>query len=406
MSRTRGSSIGAAKFESVSFYNEANFYRLMRLDDVHPLYRVRDYAKVYGMDVFPVEGFAKWMRMPVEQATSLCIELANNGFLFYDRNYNEVTVKKKLDDYLASFAKKKDYDAITINSEASGKEENAILDLRSYDLSLMGVRGVSLSDSQRVAIIPYGGRIVVGKNRAMSFNGVVRAGLFTIYGKEFSFNYDTFCIRLEKIDSIRMAVETSEKDAYGRPMIKEIDNLIQLGTAELYIDDPKNKSGLKSLQQYPIINAITHSYIFYDRIPNLVGVYPQENFFFKVDPFTYTNIDHYTNEEVALAGEFVGSGITEPMRQTLTVQPDTSLGFSMTIVPEGIPLYAGKGILYDHLSMSNSGLIGSGRIDHLTATAVADTFRFYPDSMITRAMSFTMAEDSLLTISGAELSSR
>ena len=146
MSRTRGASIGAAKFESVSFYNEANFYRLMRLDDVHPLYRVRDYAKVYGLDVFPVEGFAKWMRMPVEQATALCIELANNGFLFYDRNYNEVTIKKKLDDYLASFAKKKDYDAITINSEASGAEENAILNLRNYDLNLMGVRGVSLSD--------------------------------------------------------------------------------------------------------------------------------------------------------------------------------------------------------------------------------------------------------------------
>ncbi len=396
MSRTRGASIGAAKFESVSFYNEANFYRLMRLDDVHPLYRVRDYAKVYGLDVFPVEGFAKWMRMPVEQATALCIELANNGFLFYDRNYNEVTIKKKLDDYLASFAKKKDYDAITINSEASGAEENAILNLRNYDLNLMGVRGVSLSDSQRVAIIPYKGRMVVGRNRAISFDGIVRAGLFTIYGKQFSFNYDTFNIKLAKIDSIRMAVETSELDAFGRPLIKEIDNLIQLGTAELFIDDPKNKSGLKSLQQYPIINAVTNSYIFYDRIPGLEGVYPKEDFFFKIDPFTYTNIDHYSNEEVALAGEFFGSGITEPMRQTLTVQPDTSLGFSMTIVPEGIPIYAGKGILYDHLSMSNTGLIGSGRIDHLTATAVADTFRFYPDSMITRAMSFTMAEDTLL----------
>ncbi len=37
MSRTRGSSIGSAKFESVTFYNEANFFRLMRLDEVHPL---------------------------------------------------------------------------------------------------------------------------------------------------------------------------------------------------------------------------------------------------------------------------------------------------------------------------------------------------------------------------------
>ncbi|MCK7532032.1 MAG: hypothetical protein MZV63_13900 [Marinilabiliales bacterium] len=43
---------------------------------------------------------------------------------------------------LASFAKKKDYDAITINSEASGAEENAILKSpNNYDLNLMGCTG-------------------------------------------------------------------------------------------------------------------------------------------------------------------------------------------------------------------------------------------------------------------------
>ncbi len=395
LSRTRGSSIGAAKFESVSFFNEVNFFKLMRLDDVHPLYRIRDYAKVYGSDAFPVEGFAKWMKMPVEQATSLCIELANNGFLFYDRNFNEVVIKKKVDDYIASFAKKKDYDAIRINSEARDKEENAILDLKTFDLSLAGVNIVSLSDSQKVAIIPYDGRLVVGKNRAMSFDGIVKAGLFTIYGKKFSFSYDTFYLHLEKIDSIRLAVETDEKDPFGRPVIKTIDNIIELGSANLYIDDPKNKSGLKRLQQYPIINSLTSSYIFYDKIPNLEGIYPQEEFYFRIDPFTYNNIDHYSNTDMALQGEFVGGGITEPMRQILTVQPDTSLGFSMTIAPEGIPIYGGRGVLFEHLSMNNSGFIGSGRVEHLTATAVSDTILFYPEFMVTRAQSFTMRPDTL-----------
>ncbi|MCK7529617.1 MAG: hypothetical protein MZV63_00425 [Marinilabiliales bacterium] len=367
----------------------------MRFDDVHPLYRVRDYAKAYGSDVFPVEGFAKWMRMPLEQATALCIELANNGFLFYDRNYNEVTIKKKVDDYIASFAKKKDYDAITINSETRDQEENAILDLRSYDLRLAGVRMVSLSDSQKVAIRPYGGRLTVGRNRAISFNGVVQAGLFTIYGKQFSFNWDTFNIRLEKIDSIKIAVETDERDAYGRPVIKRIDNMIELATAQLLIDDPNNKSGLKSLKKYPIITASSNSYIFYDDIPGLEGLYERDKFFFKLDPFTYTNLDHYTNEQMSLDGEFIAGGVTEPMRQTLTVQPDTSLGFTMNIPPAGIPIYDGRGRLYNHLSMSNSGMIASGTIDHLTATVKADTFRLFPDYMISRVHSFDMQRDSL-----------
>ena len=52
-------------------------------------------------------------------------------------------------------------------------------------------------------------------------------------------------------------------------------------------------------------------------------------------------------------------------------------------------------VLYDHLSMNNSGFIGSGRVDHLTATAVSDTFLFYPEFMITRAQSFTMRPDTL-----------
>lgn len=393
MSRTKGSSIGAARFESVSFYNEAMFYRLMRLDEVHPLYRIRDFAKHYGSDVFSVDGFAKWLKMPIEQATALCIELSNSGFLFYDRYYNEVTIKKKLDDYIASFAKKRDYDAINIISEASGQEENAILDLHSYRLKLSGVDYISLSDSQNVSIIPYNKKAVIGKNRSISFDGIVNAGLFTIFGKEFTFNYDTFYVRLQKIDSIRIAVETDKKDAYGRPIIKRIDNMIQLGTAELFIDDPRNKSGLRRLKQYPIINAVTFSYIFYDKIPGLEGVYPSQDFYFRVDPFTYENIDHYTNTEIALAGEFIGSGITEPMRQTLTIQPDNSLGFSMTVAPEGIPVFGGRGRIFDHMSMSNSGLITSGKMTHLTSTAVADTFRFYPDSMRTKALSFTMARD-------------
>jgi hypothetical protein len=393
MSRPKSASIGQAKFESTSFYNEKNFFKLMRLEEVHPLYLLRDFAKKYGSETFPVEALAKWMKMSVEQAVAMCIEMANNGFLFYDRSYNEVTIKKKVDDYIASFAKKKDYDDITINSETSGKEQNAILDMKSYKMTICGVPAVFLSDSQKVAIFPYGGKLVVGKNRTISFDGVVQAGLFTIFGKNFTFRYDTFYLRLQKIDSIRIAVETGEKDAFGKPKVEEINNLIQLGTANLYIDDPKNKSGLKSLKQYPIINAITYSYIFYDKIPGLEGIYPQKDFYFRVDPFTYTNIDHYSNRDISLDGEFIGGKIVEPMRQTLSIQPDNSLGFSMVVPQAGLPVYSDKGVVFDYLSMSNKGLISSGKLNRLTSVTVADTFRFYPDSMKTHAMSFNMTKN-------------
>ncbi len=393
LSRARGAALGQAQFESISFFDENYFMKIAGIDDYHPLYRLKKFAEWFYSTTFPVEEFASWLGRPVEAVTGLCIDMANRGFVFYDRKFNEITLKDKVDDFLDSYAKKKDYDVLNIVSETSAPTDNAILDLRNFRLTVNGVSGVFLSDSQRVAIYPYNRQLVIGKNRDIAFDGVVQAGLFTIFGHNFSFSYDTFKIRLEKIDSIRIAVETEERDDYGNPIIKDIDNMIQLGTAELYIDDPNNKSGLRSLQQYPIINAVTFSYIFFDKIPGLEGIYPQGDFYFKVDPFTYENIDHYSDEDMNLVGEFIAGNILEPTKQYLTIQDNNSLGFNMAVPEEGIPVYGNKGILYDNLSMSNNGLISSGSLTHLTSTTMSEEFKFFPDSMITEAIAFNVVED-------------
>ena len=393
LSRARGSALGQAQFESSSFFNSDYFFRLMGLDDYHPLNRLIKFAEWYYSETFPVVEFAKWLNRPEEAVTGLCMDMANKGFVFYDRVNNEITIKKKTKDFLDSNAKRKDYDVLNIVSETNAPIDNAILDLRNYRLTVNGVSGVSLSDSQRVAIYPYKGQLVIGKNRSLQFDGVVEAGLFTVFGHNFSFSYDTFKIRLQKIDSIRIAVETDNNDEYGNPIIKEVDNLIQLGTAELFIDNPNNKSGLKSLKQFPIINAITYSYIFYDRISGLEGIYKQGDFYFKVDPFTYENIDHYSNEDMNLSGEFVGGNILKPMRQYLTIQENNSLGFNMIIPEEGIEVYGNKGRLFDAISMSNKGLIGNGTLKHLTSTTKSEEYKFFPDSMITQASIFNIEKD-------------
>jgi hypothetical protein len=393
LTRARGASLGRAQFESSSFFNSDYFMRLMGLDDYHPLSRLMKFAEWYYQETFPVSEFAKWLNKPVETVTGLCIDMANKGFVFYDRGTNEVTIKKKTKDFLDSFAKKKDYDVINILSETKAPMDNASLDLKNFRLTVNGVKSVFLSDSQRVAIFPYNQQLVIGKNRNIEFDGVVAAGLFTVFGHSFNFNYDTFKIRLQKIDSIRIAVETDQNDEYGNPVIKDVENLIQLGTAELYIDGPDNKSGLKSMSQYPIINAITYSYIFYDKIPGLEGIYPQKDFYFKIDPFTYENIDHYSNEDMNLSGEFVGGNILKPMKQYLTIQENNSLGFNMVIPEVGVEVYGNRGILYDALTMSNKGLIGSGKLKHLTSVTKSEEFRFYPDSMLTMATTFDIEKD-------------
>ena len=393
LSHARGASLGHAEFESTSFFNSAYFLQLMGLDEYHPLNRLTKFAEWFYSETFSVAEFARWLNRPVEAVTGLCIDMANKGFIFYDRINNEVTIKKKTKDFLNSYARKKDYDIINIVSETRAPADNAILDLKKFGLTINGVSNVLLSDSQKVAIYPYNKQLIIGKNRNINFDGIVEAGLFTVFGHNFLFSYDTFKIRLQKIDSIKISVETDKRDKLGNPIIQNVENLIQLGSAELYIDKPDNKSGLKSLKQYPIINTTTNSYIFYDKIAGLEGVYKQKDFYFKIDPFTYENIDHYTNKDLNLSGEFVGGNILKPMRQYLVIQENNSLGFNMTIPPEGIEVYGNRGILYNALSMSNNGLTGSGTIKHLTSTTVSDEFKFFPDSMITHASTFNIEKD-------------
>ncbi|MDR2887213.1 MAG: hypothetical protein LBV26_04305 [Bacteroidales bacterium] len=393
LSRARGASLGEAMFESVSYFDNDDFYNMMGFDDYHPLNRLLKFAEWYYSETFPVPEFAKWLNKADEIVMGMCMELANKGFLFYDRANNEVTIKQKTKDYLDSFAKKTDYDVIRIVSSTRTPVDNAILDLRNYNLTVNGVRGVMVSDSQKVAMYPYNQQLVIERNRGISFDGVVEAGLFTAYGKQFSFNYDTFKIRLQKVDSIKIAVETDQRNRDGNPIIKPINNMIQLGTAEIFIDRPENKSGLKSYKEYPIFNSVSPSYIFYDKIPGLEGIYAQESFYFKIDPFTYENIDHYSSEDINLAGEFTGGSVLKPTRQTLTIQADNSLGFNMIIPEEGIGVYDDKARMFNQIQMSNRGLTGGGALKRLTSTTEADEFKFFPDSMITEAKTFNMEKD-------------
>jgi len=393
ISRPRGAAMGQALFESASFFNSDDFLNLMALDSYHPLSRLIKFSEYFYSETFPVSEFAKWLNKPEDVVTGLCIDLANRGFIFYDQTNNEVTIKQKTKDYINSYAGKKDYDIIAVYSETKAPVDNAVLDLKSYDLTVNGVKNVFISDSQRVAIYPYNRQLVIKKNRDIKFDGVVQAGLFTVFGRNFQFSYDTFKIRLQNIDSIRIAVETGKTDQAGNPVIDDVSSIIQLAKGEIYIDNPNNKAGLRNYAQYPIINASTYSYIFYDRIPGLENVYKKDNFYFRIDPFVFEHIDHYTKENMNLKGEFFAGNILKPTRQFLIIQENNSLGFQMIVPKEGIDLYEGKARIFDQLSMSNRGLTGSGTLKHLTSTTIAEDYRFFPDSMLTRAKTFNIARD-------------
>ncbi len=395
LSRARGASIGQAYFESTSYFNEQEFLSLMGIDDHHPLFRLKEFAEWYYNDTFPIEELAKWMNQRNEYVMALCVDLANKGFVFFDRINSEVTLKQKLYDYISAFRKDKDYDVMSIFSETRNPLDNATLNIRNYKMNIEGVPGVFLSDSQNVRIYPYDRSIELEKNRAFEFNGVVQAGMITIFGNDFKFNYDTFKIKLEAVDSIMLSIETEEMDEEGRAIARKIEDLIQMTNAELLIDHPDNKSGLASLEQYPIFYAYSESFVFYDRIPGLKGVYPKSDYYFRLDPFTFENTDRLSQSDLELKGTFIGGKILEPLNLTLTLQHDNSLGFTYDIPEEGLDIYGGKAKIFDTLEMSNIGMKSKGYFNYLSVSAESDEFNFFPDSLLATTKKITIASNTV-----------
>ncbi|UCG28780.1 MAG: hypothetical protein JSV24_05325 [Bacteroidales bacterium] len=388
----RGTSLGQARFESNNYYMENQFYKIQGMDEIHPLELLKRFGEYYYSDQFPVSELAKWMNKPEYQAIQLCIRLSTDGFVYYNENTGEVTLKNRLYDYLAAFAGRIDYDVIDFVSNTNAPLENAFLDLRTMDLTINGVPQIFLSDSQNVAISPNGNKIILKKNRNFAFDGKVQAGLFTFFGEGFVFDYDTFKINLNNIDSLNIAIQSDEFDMYGNHYTIGIENIIQNITGDLMIDKPQNKSGLESFPEYPIFNSKENSFVYYENASNLDSVYAKEDFYFELEPYTIYGLDNFTKEDVSFKGKFESGNVFPTITQTLTVQEDNSLGFEVVVPEEGIPVYGGKGMFYNDVRMSNKGLEGKGELVYLGSTTQSENFFFYPDSMYATATGFQIAE--------------
>ncbi len=386
-----GSQTGKAKFESVNFYNNDQFMSLQLMDDVNPLISIRSFAKKMGVEQFLASDYADYLKKSETQVKQQLMRMAALGFLFYDSENDMATIRPRLHDYIAASIARIDYDVISIPSNTSGPEENAVFDLRNYDLTINGIPRIFVSDSQNVVIYPENEQIIMKKNRHFQFDGQLQAGLFTISGRNFFFNYDTFKIDLVQIDSLRIRYLTGETDNFGFPLTERAQNLLENLKGELYIDKPDNKSGRKSYAQYPIFVSKESGYVYYDDKHIYNGIYTRDRFFFRLEPFTMDSIDNFNRQSMEYKGELASADIFPVIKETLRLQPDKSLGFVYNTQEGGIPAYKGKGLFNNTITLSNSGLTGSGSIKYLTSTTNSGQIVFFPDSLNAEARDFTIA---------------
>lgn len=386
----KAAAIGSAKFESESFFNQSGFEEIQGRDFMHPLIALRRFSRSIGSDQFRASLYSDYVGRSTNEVNQVLMEMTKKGYIYYNDQTDMVTIRQKLINCLKYAAGSSDFDVVNFNSQTQAPLDNATLNMDNYDLVINGVPRIAVSDSQNVIIYPAREQIIMKSNRSFQFDGKVTAGLFTVFGSNFFFDYNTFTINLQNVDSVSIQVYTGEYDEIGRPITRPVRNVIQHLTGELRIDKPDNKSGRKRNDAYPMFASRENSYVYYQSKDIENGVYPEESFYFELYPFEIDSLDNFTKAGMNFRGKFQSSGILPPIEQNLILQPDLSLGFRHNPGPGGIPVYGGKGTLYADIQLSNKGLRANGKLKYVTSTTLSKDFRFYPDSMNTLSDQFTV----------------
>lgn len=380
-----------ATFVSVDYYSKNAYMSMMALQTEHPLYTIKALCDKLDTNYVTNKDLVEFTKRSYAQIEPMLLNLSYRGFINYNYDAKYFIVKNKLINWVDASGGNVDYDVLGFYSKIKGKN-NASLSLINYDLKLRGVNSVNVSDSQEVIIYPRGKELVLKKNRDFDFSGVVQAGRFDIMGSNFAFKYDDFMIDMPNVDSLRIYAETGGVDKFGKPVIRKVKTVIEKINGNLLIDRSDNKSGVKPAHEYPKLNSFKDSYVFYDKQTIQGGVYNKDDFYFHVEPFQIDSLDNFDNEQLKFKGTLLSGGIFPDFEETLTLQPDHSLGFVRSTPPGGFDMYGGKGTFHDTIRLSHDGLRGNGKLDYITSTTYSNDFIFFPDSMNAIAQKYSVEE--------------
>ena len=396
---------------SVNYFRKADYLKIQALDMKHPMENMSQFLKLFGDEdnSFNLNDYASYVKYPQSQVLSLILNLQAEGYLEYDKDTQRVTVLDRFFDVIASSHNEFDFDVIKFQTRTSDKNPNISLMLRTNDMLVYGIRdyqskgdvpSVTLSDFKHVLILPDNDMLIMKRNRNFKFSGCVMAGMYEFFTKDCQFNYQTFSIEMDEIDSLRFYARFDSK-------VYPVEGLLEQLSGELQIDESNNKSSVRETPDYPRFNSHGNAYKFYRTINagnfNLVlDTITEETldgkFYYCLDPFSVNSLDNLNSEDIAFKGRLVSGGIFPDIVEPLVVMDDHSLGFNHTIgngEKDSYPAYGGKGNYHQKVHLSNEGFYGVGQLDVEAAAFMSPHFDFYLDSVVAEAQSLQMQEQNV-----------
>jgi hypothetical protein len=379
-------------FESYQFFSEPDFRRIQNIATTNPIAIMKLYSDKMQTRTFSADVIAKQLgdKMDASMIQSLFYDLSSQGFIKYDIDKQQIELQNKLFHFAAAYQKKSDFDVLRVSSET--KKENAFFSLQDTNILVNGVKGIELSNKQRVRISPKREEVIFKKNRDFDFDGRLFAGYGLFYGDKYQFHYDQFEIRTDSARFLDLYLQTG-LDKNGKPIATVINSRLEHLKGILLIDAPNNKSGREDIKMFPSFQTKDYSYVYYDDKAILDSVYKRDNFFFKLDKFNLDGMDSLKKDDLKFKGTMRPADIVPDFRETLVLQRDSSLGFITQTPESGFPLYKGKGNYKGEINLSNKGFLASGTVKYLDATIDSKDVVFMPNQMKASAKSFELKEN-------------
>lgn len=380
-------------FESLDYFRQGDYNRLQSIASVNPLVIIKAKALEMGNNYLPAAMIANAIneRFTIETIKPLLYDLVGKGFIEYDSEAELIEVKPKVFHYVDASQGNGDFDYLRLKSNSD--TINASINLATGYTLLQGLETINFSQKQKVAALPTAQQAYLRGNRNFDFDGRLYAGLTVFDGKDFTFEYDNFHVRMDSVRYMELYAPTGELDENNQPIAEGIGSRLEHMNGVLLIDAPNNKSGRKDISIFPSLQSKDTSYVFYDSPEIREGAYDRDSIFFAVSPFSMNNLDGISEEDIEFKGMFSTNEMFPDIKETLVLQEDKSLGFQHETPTEGYDTYNGRGNYSGEINLSNSGVEGRGKLEYLAATINADDFAFMPSKATASAEAFDLEED-------------
>ena len=367
------------RLESFDFFDKRRYAALSGSYGFHPLTALAAYFRQRGgRQEAVVSDLGPFFKRTDANLREALMEMVQQSYLSYDPVTDVIGFSKKGRHYVQAFAGKEDYDTFvilsTFGSSAKDSLTNVSLNLANNQLTIRGAERFQVSDSLKIFMTPSDKQVVMGKNRDFTFNGEMKLDNYRFAGRNLSFNYEKFFVKLDKVDSVKFVPQLAK----GKQNAPEIGGDLQYaGGGTVFLGKAGNKSGKAS--NIPRLVVPGGAKIYFDQPDREGGVYSRK-IYFQIPNLDY---DSLTSRDIRFEGTFHSDGIFAPFKATLISMPDNTLGFNHKATGS-YPAYGGTSSvkLTGPLKMDRQGLHGAGELLQNGAVLPSKDLRFYPDSVV------------------------